>query len=317
ALVLAAPLPLLARRLSATAESVAVVGLVLTVGDVYLFQHLVMPRPSLLTLAALSVVLAIGWAAYGTATRLTGPRLAAIGLAQLPAPLAITGVARLAGGSRVPLAGSVAAGLIVSSALDVLLIAWLSVRGVGHATEDASRPPRRRDVASTTASIAAAAAWMCGILIATMGLIAGPIAWWPIAGWPAVTWLAGVSAAAAVVGIEGPCRCPALASVRTPAAAVSGALAALSLGLPLAAALPARWALAVIGAGGLGTGALAVAVRRGRGPGLDAPAAPAGQSGGGSGGRALGALAAGSAAVLACTGLVAASIAVADLLPAR
>ena len=82
-MVLAGPRLLVRRNLHATAESVAATGLAMTIADAYLARRLV---PGGLAAAvgrrpAGTAALAAAWAAYGTAIRLRGPRLAAIGLA--------------------------------------------------------------------------------------------------------------------------------------------------------------------------------------------------------------------------------------------
>ncbi len=88
-LVLTAPRVLVRRGLNATAESVAAIGLALTIADADLTLRLVGWHPSGgLAIAAAIAVLAGAWAAYGATVGLKGPKLAAIGLAQLPAPLA-------------------------------------------------------------------------------------------------------------------------------------------------------------------------------------------------------------------------------------
>ena len=76
ALVLAAPRPLIRRNLNATAEAVAAIGLALTIGDAYLLQRLITAPAGPLVAAAFCACLAAGWAAYGSATGLKGPRLA-------------------------------------------------------------------------------------------------------------------------------------------------------------------------------------------------------------------------------------------------
>jgi hypothetical protein len=268
ALVLAAPGPLIRRRLTATAESVAAVGLVLTVGDAYLLQR-VIPIPaaagSLLAAAAGCAALAAAWAGYGAQVRLNGPRLAAIGLARFPGPLAMAGFVRLLGGPSAPLAGPVALGLVLTSGADVLL--------AGRA--------RGRDAVSTAASVAAVTTWTCGILVAAAGLAVS-------ARWPAAAWQAAALGAAALAGLAGPRRNPALASRARPAAAISGALAVISLAIPVSAVLPAGWGLAAVAASGAAVTAIAL---RQRAPQFESAAA-------------------GAAAILASSAVLAAPVAV-------
>src|SRR5215813_2901047 len=102
ALVLAAPRPLIRRNLNATAEAVAAIGLVLTIGDAWLLHRLIKAPVDPLALAAFCACVAAAWAAYGAATRLKGPWVAAICLAQLPVPLAMTGIVGLLGGLAAP-----------------------------------------------------------------------------------------------------------------------------------------------------------------------------------------------------------------------
>ncbi|MZE52030.1 hypothetical protein GTY86_12120, partial [Streptomyces sp. SID5770] len=88
---LAAPVALLRRGLGSTAESVAVLGLVLTVLDAYALHRVALTGTDGLGYAAVaSAVLAGAWAAYGTAlSRLRVPLPAAVVAAQLPLPLGV------------------------------------------------------------------------------------------------------------------------------------------------------------------------------------------------------------------------------------
>ncbi|MGW4724709.1 SCO7613 C-terminal domain-containing membrane protein [Streptomyces sp. NPDC004291] len=130
---LAAPVALLRRGLGSTAESVAVLGLVLTVLDAYALHRVALTGTDGLGYAAVaSAVLAGAWAAYGTAlSRLRVPLPAAVVAAQLPLPL---GVLAAGGG---PTAFAWAA--LVTAAADGAVVLWtrpLPVRvtaGVGAA----------------------------------------------------------------------------------------------------------------------------------------------------------------------------------------
>ncbi|MFR9798918.1 SCO7613 C-terminal domain-containing membrane protein [Streptomyces sp. MS06] len=89
---LAAPLPLLGRGLRSTAESVAGLGLALTVLDAYALHGAVLPDAGgARYAAAAAAVLATGWAGYGRLPRAASlrlPRPAALAAAQSPLPLA-------------------------------------------------------------------------------------------------------------------------------------------------------------------------------------------------------------------------------------
>ncbi|MER7912864.1 hypothetical protein [Streptomyces sp. NPDC096068] len=130
---LAAPVALLRRGLGSTAESVAVLGLVLTVLDAYALHRVALADTDGLGYAAVaSAVLAGAWAAYGTAlSRLRVPLPAAVVAAQLPLPLCVLA----AGGG--PTAFAWAA--LVTAAADGAAVLWtrpLPVRvtaGVGAA----------------------------------------------------------------------------------------------------------------------------------------------------------------------------------------
>jgi hypothetical protein len=277
ALVLAAPRPLIRRHLNATAEAVAAIGLALTIGDAYLFQRLITAPAGALLTAAFCAALAAAWAAYGMGTGLQGPRLAAICLAQLPAPLAIAGMALVFGGPGAPIAGPVAVGLVLTSGADVL------AAGFSHR--------RARHAESAVVSVAAVGAWTCGVLVAAT---ASAIA----ARRPDAPWLAAAFAAAAVVGIAVPGHGAKLTTLARPAAVLSGALAVFSLVIPVAAAPPASWDLALLAACGFGVSIVALTLGRLAGK-------PAGQR--------LELAAAGSAATLAAAGLLAAPVALVGL----
>jgi hypothetical protein len=292
ALVLAAPRPLIRRNLNATGEAIAAIGLALTIGDAYLLQRLITAPTGPLGAAAFCAALAAAWTAYGIRTGLKGPRLAAICLAQLPAPLALAGIALLIGGPAAPIAGPVAVGLVLTSGADVL-IAELSHRRARHAE---SAVPPAAPVASV-AAVAAVGAWTCGVLVtAAASAIASASA--IAAGWPGAPWLAAAFAAAAVVGTVAPGYSANLRMLARPAAVASGALAVMSLVIPVTAAAPASWDLALFAACGFSVcaGALAIGRRVGR---------PAGHR--------LALAAAGSAATLAAAGLLAAPVALVGL----
>ncbi|MCX2182396.1 hypothetical protein KV205_17925 [Streptomyces sp. SKN60] len=128
-----APVVLLRRGLVSTAESVAVLGLVLTVLDAYALHRVALPETGGLGYtAAASAVLAGAWAAYGSALpRLRTPLPAAVVAAQLPLTL---GVLAADGGMT-----AFAWAALGTAALDVAAMLWgkaLPVRvtaGVGAA----------------------------------------------------------------------------------------------------------------------------------------------------------------------------------------
>jgi hypothetical protein len=300
ALVLAAPRAIARRGLAATAESVAAIGMVLTLGDAFLIQRLAGLRPGALAISAFCAAMSAGWAAYGAATGLKGPRLAAIGIAQLTLPLAAAGIAGLAGGHGTPMAGPIATGLVMSAGGDIVLAARCRRARTQSAGAEAAVPTERAFVA------AAVATWVCGVVLAAAGLafsvqVPGSGLWWSDS-----TWLAIAFAAAAVVGVRGPSTVSSLRALARPAAVISGALAAVSLAIPATTALPASWALAVVGASGFCVSAAALAPwPAGRRAGSERPQRS----------RRLD-IAAGSAAILAAvTAVAAVPAALAALIP--
>nr|WP_264935559.1 hypothetical protein [Streptomyces sp. A012304] len=122
--VLAAPVALLRRGLRSTAESVAGLGLALTVLDAYALHEVALASvDGTGYAAAASAVLAALWAAYGRALgTLRLPLPAALLAAQLPLPLwAFATDAELYG---------VAAALLVTAALDAVVALGVTVRPV-------------------------------------------------------------------------------------------------------------------------------------------------------------------------------------------
>ncbi|MEV5971157.1 hypothetical protein [Streptomyces sp. NPDC051921] len=129
--VLLPPVALLRRGLGSTAESVAALGLVLTLLDAYALHRVALPDADGPTYAAVaSGVLAAAWTAYGSAlTRLRIPRPAAVVAAQLPLPLGVLA----GGGGALPFAWAALATAVADLAL-VLRARPLPVRvtaGVG------------------------------------------------------------------------------------------------------------------------------------------------------------------------------------------
>src|SRR5262249_47693005 len=152
------------------------------IADAFLLARLSSFSGGLIGAAAGTAALAGLWAAYGAAARLTGPKVAAIGIAQLSLPLAAAGVARLVAGHVSPLAGSIAVALIVDSAAGIVVMERAERRG--HNAE------------AVVACVAAGVTWTCGVLVA-VGLVAtqGPAA---------ATWLAIALVGAAAVAVAGP-----------------------------------------------------------------------------------------------------------------
>ncbi len=185
ALALAVPSPLARRGLTATAESVAAIGLALTLADADLGWRLVTNAPGVgLGSASLAcAALAVAWAAYGTLAPVRGPRLAAIGLAQFPLPLA---AAATVSGS-----GPVAFALALTAAGDLLLTAW-----AGRAQLAAER---------LAGCLAAAATWIGAVVTATSGIGAAMSAAGGAAAASAdgMRWSAVVFVLAGAVGVLG------------------------------------------------------------------------------------------------------------------
>lgn len=121
---LGVPAVLLRRKLRSTAETVAALGLILTVLDAYALHAVVLPRSGLLGYtAAASAVLAALWAAYGLLFReLRLPLPLAVATAQLPLLL----WAQTAGAGD----HATAAALLVTAAFDTTVALRVSEHGV-------------------------------------------------------------------------------------------------------------------------------------------------------------------------------------------
>jgi len=223
ALMLVAPVWFQRRALNATAETVAAIGLALTIADAYLTGQLFaaseLSVPSLLfALGAAAAVLAALWLAYGLAARLRIPVYAAIVAAQFPGVIATIALARAVG---VSIEGPAAIALLLTSAADLLACRW-STR---HA---------QRAMALMT-SMAATATWVAAMFIAAAALLsmqASP---------QRALWMSAVFIAAGAIGVS---LVP-VSSVSwlpiTPIAALSGGLLAIGLALPAADSFPAGW----------------------------------------------------------------------------
>lgn len=281
--VLAAPVVLARRQLRATAESVAAVGLVLTLADAYLIYRLIAPVPGdgAGYAAMTSAAMALAWLAYGRLVRLGAPVLGAIMIAQFPLVLAA-----IATSTRSEPAGLALLGTSVGDS--VLVIGWAGImrRQPAAAGREAGAAEREARAAGQEARDDAAWPGVAAgrVLIMVMsgltgiaGFLIGLAAWlrspawpqagpaWPQAGpgWPTAAWISVVIAAAAVA--------TALA-VRAIWArwarwgiAVAGGLTAVAAGIALASALPAHWsAVAFGGASAVVLVAVALITRNGR-----------------------------------------------------
>ncbi|MFD3922039.1 SCO7613 C-terminal domain-containing membrane protein [Streptomyces sp. NPDC058595] len=135
AAALATPALLLRRSLTATAEAVGALALLLTLLDAYALYRVALPDADPLGYtAAVCAVLAGGWAAYGLLLdRLRTPLPAAVLTAQLPLPL----WALAAGASQV----TVAWALLATAVADIAIALW-------------TRPEPARSVAGVTAWVA-------------------------------------------------------------------------------------------------------------------------------------------------------------------
>jgi hypothetical protein len=211
ALALAAPWPLVRRGLRATGESAAAVGLPLTIAVTFLAQHLAGHglagglRPA----AADCAILAAGWALYGVAAPVRGPRLAAVVLAQFPVPLAAA-----ATGHGLT---AVALGLLATSGADLVLAGRRRLRAV-----------------RLSCCVTACASWAAGLLLVCVLAVAGHQAA------AESFWLSGGFLLAALIAFAGvPVTGGRLRP--GPATAVSGALTAVGLALPATAVLPGGW----------------------------------------------------------------------------
>ncbi|MEV7524825.1 hypothetical protein [Streptomyces sp. NPDC091371] len=239
AAALAAPVPLLRRGLRSTAESVAAVGLLLTVLDAYALHRVGMPDTDPRAYAAgAAAVLAGVWAGYGSALRtLRIPPGAAVLAAQFPLPLAA--LAAQAG----PL--DLAWALLATAALDAALalrLRWAALPGAALGVAAVLT-----GVSESWSAASAAEAWHPSALLLAGAALGVAAAWREPRAWAAA--LAGGLLAVLAVG-----------GLPRPELALSWAVVVhLLVALPLLAAvrvhaLPAHvrrglgWAGAVVGA---------------------------------------------------------------------
>ncbi|WP_406010028.1 SCO7613 C-terminal domain-containing membrane protein [Streptomyces sp. NBC_00637] len=239
--VLGAPVALLRRGLRSTAESVAGLGLALTVLDAYALHEVVFTAADGTTYAAVaSTVLAALWAAYGTAlTALPGsatlrlPHPAALAVAQLPLVLWTIAL----GGGPLPVTGAV----LLTAAFDAAV-----------ALRTSERPVR------VVATVCAFGTGGCGVLAA--GLLslgaAGP---------SAAARAAALLFLAAVIAL-GVARFAPRAGLATGMAATGALCGVAGLGGVLRVSVPGDWAVPAFLACGIALLAAARgprAVRRG------------------------------------------------------
>ncbi|MFG2336722.1 SCO7613 C-terminal domain-containing membrane protein [Streptomyces yangpuensis] len=256
AAALAAPVVLLRRGLRSTAESVAAVGLLLTVLDAYALYAVGMPDTDGTGYAAgAAAVLAAVWAGYGSALRaLRLPLPAAVVAAQLPLPLAAVA------GEAGPLGLGWA--LLVTAALDAALALRVRAAAVPAAVLGSAAllvgAARSWSADSAAQALAPAALLLAGAALGTAAARREPRAW-------AAALVGAVAAVVAVAGVARPelepgwavvahllVGLPLLAAVRVPAlpeavrrgsvlaGATVGCLGALAAGAAVAPVLVAR-----------------------------------------------------------------------------
>ncbi len=195
-----------------------------------------------------------------------------------------------------------AAGFVVTAAADIVLATRLARHGQRQPDEPGR--PAQRHTDGDVAAIAAVIAWSCGVVAAVIGL-AALITWQGEqhgASWSGAAWLALVFLAAAVAASAGPARSAGLESLARPAAFASGALAGIGLATIVSPALSTGWGLACAGVSGFCLSAAALLLE----PRSDGQPTARQRD-----------FAAGSAALVAVAGAVAAPAAVAGLFPAR
>ncbi|MGW3423629.1 SCO7613 C-terminal domain-containing membrane protein [Streptomyces phaeochromogenes] len=207
---LAAPVPLLKRGLRSTAESVAGLGLVLTVLDAYALHEVALPEvDGTGYAAAATALLAVLWAAYGRSLgALRLPLPAAMATAQLP--LLLWAVAVDAGHH------TITAALLVTAAFDTVVALSVSVRSV-------------RVVAAVGAY--GTGAW---------GLLAAGWLSWEATGPSAATRAAALLALAAAIALGAAWRTPA-AQASSGLSLTGGLITVAAAGGVLRSVLPDVW----------------------------------------------------------------------------
>ncbi|WP_411977750.1 SCO7613 C-terminal domain-containing membrane protein [Streptomyces phaeochromogenes] len=207
---LAAPVPLLKRGLRSTAESVAGLGLVLTVLDAYALHEVALPEvDGTGYAAAATALLAVLWAAYGRSLgALRLPLPAAMATAQLPLLLWVVAVD----------AGhhTITAALLVTAAFDTVVALSVPVRSV-------------RVVATVGAY--GTGAW---------GVLAAGWLSWEATGPSAATRAAALLALAAAIALGAAWRAPA-AQAASGLALTGGLITVAAAGGVLRSVLPDAW----------------------------------------------------------------------------
>ncbi|MEU6213542.1 hypothetical protein ABZ891_27070 [Streptomyces sp. NPDC047023] len=222
AAALGAPVVLLRRGLRSTAESVAAVGLLLTVLDAYAVYAVGLPDTDGTAYAAgAAAVLAAAWAGYGSALRgLRLPLPAAVLAAQLPLPLAAA--AADAGATGLGWA------LLVTAALDAALALRLRMAAVPAVLLGAAA--LLTGVARSWSADSAGGALAPAALLLAVAALGVTVAWREPRAWGAAV----AGAVAAVVAVGGVARPELTGSVREAAWTV---VVHLLVGLPLLAAV--------------------------------------------------------------------------------
>ncbi|SFL11413.1 SCO7613 C-terminal domain-containing membrane protein [Streptomyces pini] len=213
-LALGVPAPLLRRKLTATAEAVASLGLVLLLLDAYALHRVALPEAGGAGYAAVAAaVTAALWAGYGAALpRLRGPLPVALCLAQLPLPLWVLS----ADGGPYALSWA----LLATAAGDTAVALWCAGRRAG----------RGRRAPAVTALVA-------GCALGAPGLLTSAVLALRAAGWAESAHAAALLAAAAAVLLyaarrlaRGAARADAAAPAAVaPAAVVPAAVAGLAV----------------------------------------------------------------------------------------
>nr|MDT0521442.1 hypothetical protein [Streptomyces sp. DSM 41633] len=222
AAALAAPVPLLRRGLRSTAESVAAVGLLLTVLDAYALYAVGMPDADGTGYAAgAAAVLAAVWAGYGSALRkLRLPLPAAVLAAQFPLPLA----ALAAQAGPLELGWALLATAVLDAALALRVRAAAAPAAVLTAAALLIGVAESWSAGSVAQALAPAALLLAGAALGTAAAWREPRAW----------GAALVAGLAAVVALGGLVRSALTDSVRDGAWV---ALVHLLVALPLLAAV--------------------------------------------------------------------------------
>ncbi|MEU7729082.1 hypothetical protein AB0B78_28180 [Streptomyces sp. NPDC040724] len=222
AAALAAPVPLLRRGLRSTAESVAAVGLLLTVLDAYALYAVGMPDADGTGYAAgAAAVLAAAWAGYGSALRkLRLPLPAAVLAAQFPLPLA----ALAAQAGPLELGWALLATAVLDAALALRVRAAAAPAAVLAAVALLLGVAESWSAGSVAQALAPAALLLAGAALGTAAAWREPRAW-------VAALVAGLAAVLALGGLVRPALTD---SVRDGAWV---ALAHLLVALPLLAAV--------------------------------------------------------------------------------